>query len=222
MSASMASTELEAISTWSWGEVGVRGGVSALASVAPDEVRVPAEDISEERKPEASEGLGGGRAELGANVDADEEVLGGAEVEGNEGVLVGRRRDVSCDDGPACGMCDVRSVGAGSSDSAAGDGGRGVEMAVGDGDPASETMTISSGSLIFGAPSFSRSLSLSRRRGFRDATRGSRWAWTTRQSRRPPVCREGADLRSGMVGNSMVTCCSVSRSRSARLGYLSK
>lgn len=42
MSASIASTELEAMTTGSWGEVGVRGGVSAPESVAAEEVSVPA------------------------------------------------------------------------------------------------------------------------------------------------------------------------------------
>lgn len=41
MRASMASTELDAMRTDSWGEVGVRGGVSAPGSVAADEVSVP-------------------------------------------------------------------------------------------------------------------------------------------------------------------------------------
>lgn len=103
------------------------------------------------------------------------------------------------------------------------------------GDPASETMTISSGSLILSFSfsfSFSRSFSFSFsfRLEFRGATRGSRCAWTTRQSRRPPPWRDVLGvLRSGIVGNSIVTCfglwvgsVSASLSRSRRFGYLSK
>lgn len=55
----MASTELEVMTTGSCEEVGVRGGVSALASVALDDVSVPAEDMNEVRKPEARDGLEG-------------------------------------------------------------------------------------------------------------------------------------------------------------------
>lgn len=95
------------------------------------------------------------------------------------------------------------------------------------GDPARETITISSGFLIF---SFSRSFSFSFLLGLRGATRGSRCACTTRQSRRPPPWRDELGvLRSGIVGNSIVTCfglwrgsVSASLSRSRRFGYLSK
>jgi hypothetical protein len=49
MRASMASTELEAMRTGSWGDVGVRGGVSAPGSVAADELSVPKTQLAQQQ-----------------------------------------------------------------------------------------------------------------------------------------------------------------------------